>query len=232
MSAPPQAAEKALPTYVCKRSTLSTPFTDDFQALDWEKAATVSLTDAVTGEATGVQTEVRALYDDTYLFVQFKCEDPYIWATIEDRDGPVWEEECVEIFLNPSGSKHQYFEINLNPLNTLFDACVLNRRTEQRQNESFEPLAQFDIAGVKTETKIEGDMHVDGGGKSWTAYYAIPHKALYGAANVPPQAGDIWRANFYRIDSPTSDQHDHYAWSQTGKVAFHLPWRFGFLRFE
>lgn len=198
----------------------------------WACAESVMLVDAVTGKPGRYSTRVRALYSDSLLYIGFECEDVLVWGTITERDGPIWEEECVEVFVNPAAIAHQYYEINVSPRNTVFDACVLNRRTPDRPNESFLALTDFSIQGLVTATHVDGELGVPMGAQHWTAEYAIPLRELIGAPHIPPQPGDLWRINFYRIDSPEPGRRESYAWSPTFNSAFHRPWRFGYLRFE
>ncbi len=197
----------------------------------WEQAEAVSLVDAITGKPGRFGTTVRALYDSSYLYVAFVCEDDYVWGTCTHRDDPVFNEECVEVFLNPAKSDYQYYEINLSPKNIVYDTCILNGRSEENPFESFVGLPQLDFNDLHTAVWVDGDVDKQGGAREWRAEYAIPFNELYGAPHIPPQPGDEWTVNFYRIDSPVPDQRDHYAWGPTGRAAFHLPWRFGILRF-
>ncbi len=227
-----QAELPAPPAYTCQKAPHPIQITGKMDDPAWQTAKPLRLTDAVTGETGRFRTEVRVLYDDKFLYVGFSCEDDYVWGTVTERNGPIWDEECVEVFINPTGARHQYYEINLSPKNVIFDACVLNNRTAQRDTALFTPLTDFNLKEMKTAAHVDGQLDQPGGAKGWTAEYAIPFTELYGAPNQPPKPGDEWRINFYRIDSPEKGQRDHYAWSPTGRVAFHLPWRFGVLRFE
>lgn len=221
-----------LPVYKCNKILTPLKLTGKLDDPQWQKANTVQLTDAVTGTAGRFATEVRALYDDNFLYVGFKSEDNYVWGSATERNGPIWNEECVEIFINPSGAAHQYYEINLSPNNVIFDACVLNKRTAAKPKETFVPLTDFNLQTMKTAVHINGKMNQPGRANSWTAEYAIPFDELIGAPNIPPQPRDVWRVNFYRIDSPQKGQRESYAWSTTGSTAFHLPWKFGYLEFQ
>ena len=219
-------------TYLCKRIARPLRLSGKLDDSLWQSAPPVQLYDAITGESGRFVTTVRALYDENDLYIGFHCQDDYVWSTVTERDGPVWNEECVEVFLNPPGVAHQYYEINLSPLNVVYDCCVLNARTADKPDEKFTALTGFKTEGLRTAVHVSGELSRKGGATGWTAEYAIPHAAMIGAPHAPPQSGDIWRANFYRIDSPQAEQREHYAWSQTGRAAFHLPWRFGFLHFE
>ena len=221
-----------LPEYVCKKVHREIKLTGKLEDPLWQEAEAIQLNDAITGKPGRFSTEVRVLYDDKFLYVGFHCEDDYAWGTVTERDGPIWNEESVEVFVNPAGTAHQYYEINVSPKNVIFDSCILNRRTEENPNNTFIGLPEWNVVDLQTATNIDGEADQHGKAKSWSAEFAIPHSELIGAPNVPPKHGDIWRINVYRIDSPRKDQREHYAWIQTGRPAFHLPWRFAYLRFE
>lgn len=220
------------PIYLCPR--IHNPLAINALTRDtqWDMAPAVYLMDAITGAPGRFATEVRALYDDTFLYVTFDCEDDYVWGTVTEREGPIWEEECVEIFINPANAPHQYYEINISPKGTIFDACILNPRTPTQRDLAFTGLPEWDVVDLQTSVAIRGEADQPGQAESWRAVFAIPHVALIGAPNYPPQPGDAWRINFYRIDSPEKGQRDHYAWSAPGIAAFHRPWDFGVLQFE
>jgi hypothetical protein len=220
-----------LPVYICKKIAEDFSLTGKLDHPAWNNAQPIQLVDAITGKNGRFKTEVRALYSDKYLYVGFHCEDDYIWGTITEREGPIYDEECVEVFLNPADTKHQYYEINLSPKNVVYDANVLNSRTPENAYAKFVAQSQWNLENLQTAVWIDGKINEPGKGKSWTAEYAIPLDELFGAPNTPPQPGDTWRVNFYRIDSPEKGKPEHYAWSPTGRTAFHLPWKFGYLRF-
>lgn len=231
MTTQTQIDSQPLPEYHCSKITRPLLLTGKLDDPLWQNAEPIQLVDAITGKPGRFSTEVRALYDDTYLYVGFRCEDDYVWGTVTERDGPIYDEECIEVFVNPAGVAHQYYEINLSPKNVVYDVCVLNRRTQEKPFEGFVALKEFGLEGLRTAVQVEGDADMPGRARGWTAEYAIPLAELIGAPNLPPKAGDTWRINFYRIDSPEKGERHHYAWSPTGRPAFHLPWRFGYLRF-
>lgn len=226
-----QPTGEILPLYVCKKISSDFSLTGKLDHPAWQQAAAVPLVDAVTGQPGRYKTDVRLLYSDHYLYVGFYCEDDYIWGTITERDGPIYDEECIEVFLNPADTRHQYYEINLSPQNVVYDANVLNGRTPENAFGKFVAQPQWHLENLTTAVWIDGQLNEPGNARSWTAEYAIALADLYGAPHIPPLPGDTWRVNFYRIDSPQKDQREHYAWSPTGRAAFHLPWKFGYLKF-
>ena len=197
----------------------------------WQRAAAIELVDAVSGRPGRFSTSVRLAWSSTCLYAAFICEDDYVWGDIAEHDGPIYDQECVEIFINPSGCPHTYFEINLSPKNVVFDACILNDRTAANPDGPFTGLHCWEAAGLRTAVSIQGEVDAPGAARGWIAEYALPFRALYGASHQPPLPGDLWRVNFYRIDSPRRGEQELYAWNPVLRPTFHLPWRFGSLRF-
>jgi hypothetical protein len=225
------AADDALPVYRCT-------ITDDTVKVDgklddaaWKKAPVIRLKLADSGKEPDLATEVRLVCGKTALYVAFHCEDDNIVAKLKDRDDPVWREECVEVFICPSGELHQYFEINVNPLNAVFDACILNGWRMTKPRRFIKGMKELNIRKLKTAVHVDGKVGEPGGAKSWTVEYAIPLREMIGAPNTPPKPGDEWRLNLYRIDHPEKGRTEESAWSPTVTLDFHRPWRFGTLKF-
>jgi len=223
-----------LPVYTCKRIHEEITISGKLDDPLWKIAGEAPLANAITGEPGRFKTGVRALCSDTTFYVGFHCDDDYVWSSHTEYGSPIFNEEVVEIFVSPSGSLQHYFEINLSPKNVLFDACILNNRTEPgpRSPASLKILDEYRMSGIKTAVHVEGELDKPGGAKYWRAEYAIPLDQLFSITHNPPEPGDEWRINFYHIDSPKKGEQEFYAWSPTLFLDYHAPWRFGILRFE
>jgi hypothetical protein len=55
------------------------------------------------------------------LYIAAELVEPDIWATIKRRDEVVYYDNDFEIFIDPDGDTHNYFEIEVNAFNTIFD---------------------------------------------------------------------------------------------------------------
>jgi hypothetical protein len=179
-----------------------------------EFGVTLDLLDNLTGRAPRQATRVTLGRAPGHLNLLFECEDSRPWATITRRDGPLYQEEVVEVFLDPFGDLECYFEIEVNPLNTILDLML--RRVGKGWRKEF----AWKCEGVETRTAFTPT--------GWTASLAIPFDAV---APGPPASGAVWRANFLRIDRPAATPRELSAWSPTGRNTFHEPRRFGFLQF-
>jgi len=160
------------------------------------------------------------------LYVGFACQDTRIYATLTARDAPLWEEEVVEIFVDDNGDGVSYVEIEVNPLNTLLDLFVLNRPPQP-----FRPLFDWDSVGMRHAVSVDGDPRdPHSADRGWQVEMAIPWADFATVPHQPPQVGDVWRINLYRIDW-FEGQQELYAWSPTLCEIFHVPGRFGQLVF-
>lgn len=180
----------------------------------WRDIAPVFLKNTVTGGQPAQATWFKIAWTGYELRVLFHAEDTDAWATHTAHDAPLYEEEVVEIFLDPVGDLESYFEIEVNPLNAVCDLVLRRVRNGWRKDFGWH------CEGLKTTvTKNE---------TAWTTEIAIPFGSLGPGL---PAAGKPWRANFYRIDRPKNSPWELSAWSPTGQPLFHVREKFGFLEF-
>jgi hypothetical protein len=229
--------EAALPQYECVRIDSEIQLDGSLTDEAWKRAHVVKLLTTDTGQQPKQPTEVRLLWNPQYLYVGFLCHDTDIWGTIREHDGPLYNEEVVEVFIDPDGDLRTYIELEVNPLNALFDAFVLNGK-DRRQG--IRVLRDWDSERLQHAVSIDGnlkfsppaDRKAAAKDRAWSCEIAIPFKDLLTAPNIPPKVGDVWRMNLYRIDRGKTKREDEYsAWSPTWKIDYHRPQYFGFLRF-
>jgi len=214
------------PEYVVYRT--AEPITVDGRLNEgaWQRANVMDLVLATSGGAPRQATQARVLWDDVYLYVSFHCEDSDIWGTITERDQAIFAEEVVEVFVDEDRDNYGYLEFEVSPRNAVLDIFILNRDGRTRG------LWDWNSAGWQTAVQVVGDPTRRGtADKSWTVEMAIPMSDFMLAPNIPPKAGDVWHANFYRIDRAVQGD-EHSAFSPPGKDAFHTPERFGRIVFS
>ena len=214
------------PKYICRRIPDGCIKVDGIlDEAEWQSADVIEnlmLSDG-SGESTR-KTSIRLCWDNKYLYIAFECDDPDIWGTMLNRDDSLSDEEVVEAFICPSSKLTDYFEFEMSPLGTLFDADVSNP-TGDRAYMTVD--RSWDCDGWQTGVHVDGVVNdrtvVD---KSWTVEWAIPFP------NTPPKDGDIWRINLFRIDR--TPEPEFSSWSPTMKIPadFHVPEAFGYLVFK
>ena len=214
------------PTYTIYR--VDAPLTID-GVLDepaWQTAPTIALREALHGGEPRQQTVSRLLWDDVYLYASWVCEDRDIWGTMTQRGDYIYNEEVVELFLDADGDGIGYVEIEVSPRNTVLDLFMLNR------NDRWKQLWSWRSEELQTAVKVEGDPTRRGTADCrWTVEMAVPLADLMTASHIPPQPGDVWLGNLYRIDR-AEDGDEFSAWSPVYRDTFHTPGRFGRLVFS
>lgn len=168
--------------------------------------------------APRLATTIAAYYDDDFLTVVFEGVDDEIVATYLDHDEPLWQEDVVEIFLAPEGLT-PYVEIEVNPLGTIFDARI-------DSPDGVRATMKTDLAW--TCEGLFAALRRDDGTR-----VQIVIRIPFAAFKKNPNAGDEWRANFFRIDRSAAHGDDFSAWQPTMKTPpdFHVTAAFGALRF-
>lgn len=180
-----------------------------------------NLSDSSHGAPLRLMTRVSVSHDETRLFVTFEYEDDHVVATLTRRDEDLYTEDVLEIFLAPRRLE-EYFEIEVSPLGTLFDARVWS---PDRRRATMEVDRSWDCDGLSAVTETIDEA----GPLLLRTVVTVPFRSLGLEA---PRSGEEWRANFYRIDRhPEGDLFA--AWSPTGASPpdFHLPERFGTIIF-
>jgi hypothetical protein len=178
-------------------------------------------------------TRFRALWTPAALYVRFDADDTSPWFTMERRDASIWEEEVVEIFLDPAGRGVDYYELEISPGNVLCDLVV------RRPYPNLLSQTAFDLDGLESAVLLHGEG--PGLAPGWIATAALPFAGLRGlpvadAIAIPPRPGDAWRFNVFRIKRPNGPMRPRdgailAAWSPTGTPSFHVPAAFQPLTF-
>jgi len=115
--------EQEIAHYTCHRT--GSPGRLDGKADDaaWLKAPrSPRFVDMVTGEPGYFDTRAAALWDDDNLYVTFWVEEPFPEAHMIERDGIVFAENDVEIFIDGGDA---YYEFELNAANTVYEVFFI-----------------------------------------------------------------------------------------------------------
>lgn len=207
------------------RYTARAPSIDGRAEAIWRRAPRSDLFVHPTSGAAveNLDSTFQALWDEQYLYIYLKGKDTEVWATFTEHDSNLWEEEVFEVFIDHQGNGRDYIELQVNPLNTRFDA-----RFARPTNRNLERARQYTMEGWQTAVYVDGEVNnPDVEDKSWAVEMAIPWDQLDKMQNTPPHNNDTLRINFYRYDRTTRGATRTMAWSPVGGGSFHQPDRFG-----
>lgn len=191
------------------------------------------------------RTRVKMLWDDTAWYIGAEIEEPDLWATIREHDAVIFRDDDFELFVDPSGSTHRYFEVEMNALATVWDLFLPKPYRDGGRAEN-----GWDILGIKIAVALDGTLNDPRDrDRGWSAELAIPWTAFAdsGRNRVPPAAGEQWRVNFSRVEWDVDTVRGGYAkrtdaagkalpehnwvWSPQGAVNMHLPELWGVVQF-
>lgn len=209
----------------------------------WAKAAWTEDFADIQGPAKPkplYRTRAKMLWDEQYLYVAAELEEPHVWATLTNHDAVIFQDPDFEVFIDPDGDTHNYYEFEMNALNTGWDL----RLTKPYQDQG-KALNEWEIPGLKTGVDVRGTINnPTDTDKGWTVEIAFPWKVLteYARHAGPPSEGEMWRIGFSRVEwQITTDGNkyqkvpkrpeDNWVWSPQGVIDMHRPEMWGRLQF-
>ena len=185
-------------------------------------------------------TRAKMIWDDSCLYIGAELEEPHVWATLTQRDTVIFYNNDFEIFIDPDGDNLEYYEFEMNALNTVWDLFLA-----RPYRDGGPPRDSWNIAGLRTAVHVKGTLNdpadTDTG---WTVEIAFPWSALaeYAHRPSPPVIGDTWRINFSRVEwrhelvggtyqRVPGTKEDNWVWSPQGVIDMHQPEMWGYLQF-
>lgn len=169
-----------------------------------------------------VKTTVRAHWDEKYLYIKFDCQEPRmdkLSASVRKKDDPyIWQDSSVELFLDPSCTRREAYQIIVNASGSVSDQrMTIGENGEKLMDWSWD-------SGIAA--KVSRDK------QSWQADLRIPLKNLGIPADVKKTS---IVANFNRsrnLKESDRDENQFYSWSPYLTGGFHELERFGLLILE
>ena len=229
--------------YECKRA--SAPIRIDGLLDDAAWAAAPWTTDFIDIEGAAkpkprFRTRAKMLWDDTYFYVAAELEEPHVWATLKEHDSVIFRDNDFEVFLNPSGDTLNYFEFEINALNTGWDLFLPKPYKKHGKADN-----SWEMPGLRTAVHIDGTLNnPNDRDRGWTVEIAFPWKDFASKAPVRrPSTGDTWRVNFSRVEwrteirngryvkIPPDQKEDNWVWSPQGLIDMHVPEKWGYVKF-
>jgi hypothetical protein len=228
--------------YTCNRATTPIRIDGNLDDPAWRNAAWTG--DFVDIEGAGhttprYRTRVKMLWDDRYFYVAAELEEPHVWATLTEHDSVIFHDNDFEVFLNPSGDTRNYFEFEMNALNTGWDLFL-----EKPYRQGGKADNSWEIPGLLTAVRVDGTLNDPRDrDRGWSVEIAFPWNAFASRAPVKrPAAADVWRVNFSRVEWQTDivggkyrkvpgKPEDNWVWSPQGLIDMHVPEHWGYVHF-
>lgn len=229
--------------YTCRRATGPISIDGRLDEAAWRRAPETALFIDIEGDRRPrprLATRARMLWDDQYFYIAARMEEPHVSATLTKRDSIIFHDNDFEVFIDPDGDRNEYYEIEINALNTVWDLFL-----PKPYRDGGSARNEWDLAGIKTAVAIDGTLNDPRDrDRGWTVELALPWKGLaeYARRPSPPHPGDRWRVNFSRVEwryqvvdnqyrKLPGTKEDNWVWSPQGVIDMHRPEHWGFVRF-
>lgn len=211
----------------------------------WESAAYSDLFIDIEGvKKPKYNTQVKMLWDKEYIYFLATMEEPHVWGTLKKRDTIIFHNNDFEIFIDPDGDTHNYYELEFNTLNTVWDLFI----TKPYRDGAL-TINDWDANGIKSAVHVDGTLNnPDDIDKGWSIEIAIPLKVFKTSYFQNIDLKDtFWRINFSRVNWDFQLENKQYSrkknekgdflheynwvWSPQGVIAMHQPETWGYVYF-
>ena len=175
-------------------------------------------------------TRAAILWDDDNLYVGYWIEEPFVEATLTERDALIYENNDVELFVS---GQDAYYEFEINAFGTIYEVFFIWEEAFERAGYHLQPqfdrtrhgVRPFDGVGFRPHPRgkrigywnwdfpgLRSAVHVDGTlndprdrDRGWTVELALPWQGFQALAasdgrSLPPRDGDVWRMDFSRFN--------------------------------
>ncbi len=238
------AAAESPRRYVCRRAECPIRVDGKLNDSAWKKARWTAPFLDIEGSAKPkprFRTRAKMLWDDEYFYIGAYLEEPHVWATLTEHDSVIFRDNDFEVFADPDGDTLNYFEFEINALNTGWDLFLPKPYKDGGKADN-----GWEIPGLKTAVSIDGTLNdARDRDRGWWVEMAFPWASFAhgGYTAAKPKPGVEWRVNFSRVEWRTraadgkyekipKQAEDNWVWSPQGKVNMHIPEKWGFVRFE
>ncbi len=230
--------------YVCYRA--GEPLLIDGRLSDrpWQDAPWTDYFVDIRGEGwpePWFRTRAKMLWDDDYLYVAALLEEPHVWGKLTEKNAIIFYDNDFEIFIDPDGDNHNYYEFEVNALNTIWELTL-----DRPYKDGGPATHGTNLAGLKSAVHVEGSLNAPfDTDQYWSVEVAIPWAgmATYSSSPVPPADGEHWRMGFSRVEwqheilagsyvKVPDTREENWVWSPQGIVDMHRPERWGFVQFS
>jgi len=235
--------------YVCYRVSDPLEIDGELDEDDWQNAVRTKYFVDIEGSLKPrprFWTNVKMLWDENYFYIGAQLQEPHIWATLKERDTIIYQDNDFEVFIDPDGNSHNYYEVEINAFGAFWDLMLV-----KPYRDGGPAINAWDIYRIKVAVTLDGTINNPSDIDShWQVEMAIPWDVLGEGTTMasPPKDGDFWRINFSRVVWPMETSGGKYikfkdrktgitaanlnwVWSPQGLINMHYPEMWGYVHF-
>lgn len=225
-----------IPHYDCYRMSGEITIDGELDEAAWSKSMKSNrFRDLISGDSTYLETRAALLWDDSCLYVAYWVEEPFLQASLVERDAPIYRDNDVELFI---ASRDAYYEFEINAFNTIYEVFFIWEEAFTRAgyhhqiafDRTKDGSRSFNGVGLKNHPRgprigywnwdfpklrhavsttgtLNDDRDVDEG---WQVELALPWSGmkmltLGDKRSLPPKDGDVWRMDFSRFNQKKAE---------------------------
>ena len=165
----------------------------------WQKAVTFKDTYAFgsTTVAPECPTTWKIAWDDKCLYFAFDCVDTDLISPKIERDGTVFFDDCVEMFILPDFRYRTYWELVIGPSGSIYDSIQCKAYYEWGCNSK----TNENIEGLQVGIALNGTLNQSGDkDQGYTVEVAVPFDQLPGYSRAKAAAGQTLNFMLVRLD--------------------------------
>ena len=136
------------PDYTAQKIASSINIDGNIYKQQWQNALwSKRFVDMVTGDAGMYNTQAALLWNDSFLYIAFKAEEPFVEATLTERDSIIFLENDLEVFIE---GRDCYYELEVNAANTVYEVFFIWKDAYEKGGRF--DTAQFDVHQLQAYT--------------------------------------------------------------------------------
>lgn len=171
-----------------------------------------------TTEVLNEPVQMTLLFDDEGIGFQALVSEDDIKASIFQHDTTIYNDPCVEFFLDPGADGKDYYEFEINAAGY---GWALKLKTNQSPLNAKENISSWDIGRNYKARIISGTLNDSSDTDTiWRAIMAADYNSF---SEGKPNKGDVWAYNFMRIDYDESNNPSYWVAKPTGQKMIHYP---------
>jgi len=215
--------------------------------LEWKNAKkTPDFIDISNSNKPLQKTYMKMLWDNKNLYIYARLYEKHIWGDITKRDAVIFKNNDFEVFIKPTHLYNNYGELEINALGTVWDLLL-----DKPYRLGGKANTKWNIDNLKSNVFISGTINNPSDEDNyWSCEISIPLNEIL-KINGPNydnvKSGDIWRANFSRVqwehelingkysrkkENNKLKREYNWVWTRQGQINMHIPENWGFIYFN
>ncbi|MHB9139201.1 MAG: sugar-binding protein, partial [Victivallaceae bacterium] len=152
--------ELAVPFFLVNNAEIGVPYIVSVPVIDgklddkcWQVPVVGEFRDFVNFGKSKVETKIWLAYDNDYFYCAAKCYEPdqsKIVRKHTKRDFALWNDDSMELFLDTSCGRKNYYQFIINSANAIYDSNM----TDKKFNADVKSAVSFDADGWTVEMAI------------------------------------------------------------------------------